>query len=281
MLTFAALLLPLLVAAQNEPSKAPKSATQEEKKPAPPKQTPKPAKAGGPPRLELATDKATYTIGEIIQAEVTLTNVGDKDLDVAELILEERSLSFKVTFQASGKQTKNFTFAVIKPDPHLVTRLGPQRIKLRVAKSLSGVFGVPTLATGKTTLRAVYKGVEKEIRSTSVATVTVKAQADGADKLSIAVTTSKGSFRIDLLPEAAPNNVANFLLLAHRGFFNDMNFHRVVKNQWIQSGCGYDLGYGNNLGYAVRSEAEGQDLIHDKGAVSMSGQLMNGFTGPT
>lgn len=235
--------------------------------------------AAGPSELTLtiAADKAEYVIGEHVQAEVTLTNSGDKNLDVAELVFEERALSFDVSFEAAPGKTKQFSFSVVKPDPHLVDRIGPAKVTLKPKKAVSGVFRIPTLKPGALSITAVYKGGEKEVRSAAAA-LKVAAQADGSSKLAAAVSTSKGDFQIDLLPEEAPNNVASFVMLAHRGFYNNMNFHRIIKGAWIASGCPYDLGFGH-AGYAVKAETEGQTVVHDAGTVAMSQNLKTGFTG--
>jgi cyclophilin family peptidyl-prolyl cis-trans isomerase len=228
--------------------------------------------------LSLAADKAEYIIGEEVQVEVTLTNGGDKSLDVAELVFEERSLSFDVSFEASPGKTKQFSYSIIKPDPHLVDRIGPARVTLKPKKSLTGLFRIPTLKTGPMSLTAVYKGGEKEVRSPA-ASLKVAAQADGSSRLAAAVSTSKGDFQIDLLPEEAPNNVSSFVSLAHRGFYNNMNFHRIIKGGWIQTGCPYDLGFGHP-GYAVKAEIDPpQSVVHEAGTVAMSQNLKGNFTG--
>jgi cyclophilin family peptidyl-prolyl cis-trans isomerase len=232
--------------------------------------------AGPDLTLTLTGEKTDYVLGDDLQAEVTLTNVSDKTLDLAELTFEERSLSFDVSFEAAPGKTKQFSYSIIKPDPHLMDRIGPARISLRSKKSLSGVFRIPILAPGALQVTAVYKGAEKEVRS-AVATFKVSA-ADGATHLAAAVSTSKGDFQIDLLPEEAPNNVASFVSLVRRGFYNNMNFHRIIKGAWIQTGCPYDLGFGS-AGYAVKSEAEGQAAVHEAGTVAMSQNLKGGFTG--
>jgi peptidyl-prolyl cis-trans isomerase A (cyclophilin A)/peptidyl-prolyl cis-trans isomerase B (cyclophilin B) len=235
--------------------------------------------AAGPSELSLAlaTDKTEYVLGDEVQAEVTLTNTGDKAADVAELVFEERSLSFDVSFEAAPGKTKQFSYSVLKPDPHLIDRIGPARVSLKPKKTLSGIFRIPTLKTGALSITAVYRGAEKEVRSTT-ASLKVAPAADGGNRLAAAVSTSKGDFQIDLLPEEAPNNVASFVSLAHRGFYNNMNFHRIIKGGWIQTGCPYDLGFGH-AGYAVKSEAEGQTAVHDAGTVAMSQNLKGGFTG--
>src|SRR5207247_10825896 len=110
------------------------------------------------------------------------TNSSDENLAVSELVFEERSLSFGVSFEASPGKTKQFAYSVLKPDPHLVDRIGPARISLKPKKSLSGVFRIPTLKTGALSITAVYKGGEKESRS-ATASLKVAAAPDGSNRL--------------------------------------------------------------------------------------------------
>lgn len=233
--------------------------------------------------VTLAADKAEYVLGDDVQAEVTLTNNGEKAVDLGELVFEERALSFDVTFDAGGGKTKQFLFSIVRPDPHVMDRIAPARVSLKPKKSVVGLFRVPTLHAGAMTVTAVYRGGDKEVKS---AALTLKVGAQKNDKgedqgrLAAIVETSMGSIQVDLQPEDAPNNVANFVSLAKRGFYNGLIFHRVVKNQWIQTGCPYDNGYGAP-GYAVKSEADGQapPLLHEPGSVAMSGNMKSGYTG--
>lgn len=48
--------------------------------------------------------------------------------------------------------------------------------------------------------------------------------------------TSMGAIEIELLPEAAPESVANFLQYARDGHYDDTLFHRVIENFMIQGG---------------------------------------------
>ncbi len=233
--------------------------------------------AASPLTVTLSTDKAAYVIGEEIQAEVTLANGGDKDLEVAALEFDERSLSFEITIDAGAGKKKTFRHAVVRPDPQLADRLAPPRVTLRARKSVTGLFRVPTLRTGDMTLSARYRGAEKEAAS-AVVTVKVAAQADGSSRLAAIFETSQGTIRVDLMPEEAPNNVANFVTLARREFYGNMVFHRVIKNSWIQTGCPYGLGTGGP-GYGLRSEAKDQTALHDQGTVAMSGHMKSDYTG--
>src|SRR6185436_15288563 len=143
--------------------------------------------AGSPDlTLTLVADKAEYVIGEEIQAEVTLTNAGDKNLEISELVFEDRSLSFDISFEAAPGKTKQFVYTVVKPDPHLVDRIGPGRVTLKSKKSIVGLFRIPVLKTGALSVTAVYKGGAKEARSAASA-LKVAAQADGSTRLAAAV----------------------------------------------------------------------------------------------
>jgi cyclophilin family peptidyl-prolyl cis-trans isomerase len=81
------------------------------------------------------------------------------------------------------------------------------------------------------------------------------------------VTTSKGSFTIDLLPDAAPLTVDNFVQLAQRDYFRNITIHRVVPNFVIQDGDPRGDGNGGP-GYQIRCEIN--QLLYDRAAVGMA-----------
>src|SRR5690606_5566808 len=57
------------------------------------------------------------------------------------------------------------------------------------------------------------------------------------DSSSVAVKTTKGTFRIKLHPKRAPFSVSNFLKLTADNYFPKKVFHRVEPNFVIQTGC--------------------------------------------
>ena len=81
------------------------------------------------------------------------------------------------------------------------------------------------------------------------------------------VTTSKGSFTMELLPNEAPLTVDNFVQLAKRGYFRGIVFHRVVPNFVIQAGDPRSDGNGGP-GYAIRCEIN--ELPYERGTVGMA-----------
>jgi len=81
------------------------------------------------------------------------------------------------------------------------------------------------------------------------------------------VTTSKGSFTIELLPDEAPLTVDNFAELARRGYYRGITFHRVVPNFVVQLGDPRGDGSGGP-GYTIRCEVN--EVPYDRGAVGMA-----------
>lgn len=58
----------------------------------------------------------------------------------------------------------------------------------------------------------------------------------GSPKPRVKVTTSMGSFTVELEPEAAPKTVENFLSYVREGHYKGTTFHRVIPTFMIQGG---------------------------------------------
>lgn len=94
--------------------------------------------------------------------------------------------------------------------------------------------------------------------------------ADELAKLQYAkITTNKGDIWIKLLPEEAPNTVANFAHLSESGFYNDLNFHRVIPGFMAQGGCPTGTGTGGP-DWAIPCETKTNVTKHRRGALSMA-----------
>jgi peptidyl-prolyl cis-trans isomerase B (cyclophilin B) len=81
------------------------------------------------------------------------------------------------------------------------------------------------------------------------------------------IKTSVGDMKISFLSDLAPGHVENFMSLAEKGFYNNLNFHRTVRGFMIQGGCPAGNG-GGGPGYNIK--AEFNDTNHIKGTVSMA-----------
>ena len=58
---------------------------------------------------------------------------------------------------------------------------------------------------------------------------------DNSDIL-VLVKTRSGNLLIEFFPDDAPNHVENFITLADSGFYNEVIFHRIIKDFMIQGG---------------------------------------------
>ena len=72
-------------------------------------------------------------------------------------------------------------------------------------------------------------------------------------RLEATIKTTKGDISFYLYPEAAPKNVANFVFLAKKNFYNNLPFHRVIPNGLVQGGDHKGDGTGTT-GYYVNDE---------------------------
>lgn len=85
----------------------------------------------------------------------------------------------------------------------------------------------------------------------------------------VKISTSKGDMIADLYDQATPGTVANFLKLSNQGFYNGLNFHRVIPGFMAQGGCPNKRGDGGP-GYTIPCETGGQMQVHDRGVLSMA-----------
>jgi peptidyl-prolyl cis-trans isomerase B (cyclophilin B) len=81
------------------------------------------------------------------------------------------------------------------------------------------------------------------------------------------IETDKGDIVLELFENDAPRTVANFEKLIKQGFYNGLNFHRVIPDFVIQGGCPKGDGTGGP-GYTIKCEINPRK--HTKGALSMA-----------
>lgn len=89
-------------------------------------------------------------------------------------------------------------------------------------------------------------------------------------KPQVAVTTSEGSFTMELDPAAAPISVDNFLDYVNDRFYRNTLFHRVIPGFVIQGG-GYTTGLVKKEGQSAPIALESQNgLTNRRGTVAMA-----------
>jgi peptidyl-prolyl cis-trans isomerase B (cyclophilin B) len=83
------------------------------------------------------------------------------------------------------------------------------------------------------------------------------------------IKTDKGDMVVEFFDTDAPLTVANFHKLAKKGFYDGLNFHRVLPNFVIQGGCPTGTGTGGP-GWKIKCETSGNNQHHDRGVLSMA-----------
>ncbi|MCW5910928.1 MAG: peptidylprolyl isomerase [Cyclobacteriaceae bacterium] len=83
------------------------------------------------------------------------------------------------------------------------------------------------------------------------------------------IQTVYGNMKVEFFEEDAPNTVKNFTDLAKKGFYDGLNFHRVLPNFVVQGGCPNKIGNGGP-GYTIKCELTGNNQYHDRGVLSMA-----------
>ena len=82
------------------------------------------------------------------------------------------------------------------------------------------------------------------------------------------ISTSEGIMKFELLFDAAPNTVANFMHLVDSGFYKGLSFHRVIQGFMVQGGDPKGDGTGGP-GYTIADEMTG-NIKPDVGTLAMA-----------
>ena len=85
----------------------------------------------------------------------------------------------------------------------------------------------------------------------------------------VKISTEKGDMIAELYENETPVTVKNFLDLTTKGFYNGLNFHRVIPGFVAQGGCPNGVGNGGP-GYTIPCEVSAPKQYHDKGVLSMA-----------
>lgn len=93
------------------------------------------------------------------------------------------------------------------------------------------------------------------------------------DNPTVEIETNMGKMKLELYMDVAPNTVANFLTLAGKGFYDGLNFHRIITGFMTQGGDPAGNGTGGPTdaqGNRYCIPAEFNDRKHVRGTLSMA-----------
>ncbi len=89
-----------------------------------------------------------------------------------------------------------------------------------------------------------------------------------SDENNLILETTKGEVVIALRPDLAPKHVERIKELASEGFYDGINFHRVIDGFMAQAGCPHGTGTGGSDKPDL--EQEFSDEKHVRGTCSMA-----------
>src|SRR5437868_11018726 len=90
------------------------------------------------------------------------------------------------------------------------------------------------------------------------------------------IQTNKGTIKFELLEQDAPKTTENFRLLAEKGYYDGVIFHRVIKGFMIQggdptgTGRGGESAWGGRFNDEINRSSELYQGKYTKGTVAMA-----------
>jgi cyclophilin family peptidyl-prolyl cis-trans isomerase/HEAT repeat protein len=190
--------------------------------------------------------------------------VTDKQYDDAQLAIMDAA------FKLDKKEASGLLLTALNSPDYLVRK---KAFDLLADADTAASPGIPTLiehAREKNKDKvlpysAIYGTKLGQVLNTKADYTRAASRKNGSVKA--VVTTAKGTFTIDLLPEDAPLTVDNFIKLANAKYFNGLAVHRVVSNFVMQDGDPRGDGNGGP-GWSIRCEIN--MVPYDRGAVGMA-----------
>jgi len=106
-----------------------------------------------------------------------------------------------------------------------------------------------------------------------------KLALDPSKTWTVRMTTSCGSFTIELDVARAPKTAASFASLAKRGFYDDLTFHRIAQGFVVQGGDPQGTGSGGPGYTIVEKPPRGLQYWHGIVAMAKTGTEPDGASG--
>ena len=112
--------------------------------------------------------------------------------------------------------------------------------------------------------------------TTNESTPAATAGAKSSGGLHATIETDKGPIELEFLPADAPKAVENFRLLAERGYYNGLTFHRILKGFMIQGGdpsgdgTGGESAWGGTFEDEIKADSATYSTGYRRGIVAMA-----------
>jgi cyclophilin family peptidyl-prolyl cis-trans isomerase len=102
------------------------------------------------------------------------------------------------------------------------------------------------------------------------------AKVAGSGGTHAVIETEKGTIEFEFYEQESPKSVENFRLLARRGYFDGLTFHRIVKGFMLQggdptgSGMGGESAWGGKFGEEIKGDSPLYRRNYVRGIVAMA-----------
>jgi len=157
------------------------------------------------------------------------------------------------------------------PNPGIYEIAGVAAINIGEIEAAEGYFAKAqdARALGMTGMRSMRQLPQLKADWAKEAPIRA-AEAKADDLPRVLMKTSKGDMVIELFENEAPNAVANFVSLVDKGYYNGLDFHRVLGGFMAQGGCPTGDGTGGP-GYNIPCECHQPNARkHFRGTLSMA-----------
>jgi len=94
-------------------------------------------------------------------------------------------------------------------------------------------------------------------------------------KHTVVMRTSMGNITLEIDADAAPKAATNFIVLSQMGFYNGLNFHRVIPGFMVQGGDPNGDGTGGSSIFGESFEDEQNDYQMTRGMIAMANRGPN------
>ena len=164
-----------------------------------------------------------------------------------------------------------------------------QRRKVIVVCSVAGVIALTIAILLIVVLLTQNNGADKKSDNTSGNGISKASSSTAPNPQSTSLSSSSlepsltyfadinirdyGKITVKLDQNAAPITVDNFVRLANSGFYNELTFHRIIKDFMMQGGDPEGTGNGGsgtNIKGEFSANGVNNPLLHERGAISMA-----------
>lgn len=206
-----------------------------------------------PEKIEVKTEEVEKLCSSVVSLGV---------LDVVDNKIEKRygfdTSEIKILFSDSNEKSHSIIIGAVEKNNQYYLKTDTDFVYL-IAKHM--------VANLDPDINKLKKPIEKPVEQTD------KKESSQDDPV-VEIDTEKGTMKLELFEDDAPNTVANFISLIEKKYYDGLKFHRVIADFMAQGGCPYSKDSSKGTpgtggpGYTIKCEIN--ENKHLKGSLSMA-----------